>query len=261
MDQLIKNNTIEETLYSLFKPATLRDLESMKLLNRYDTKFIITKSRLADILTKLPSQYQILEIDGKRLFEYQNQYFDTEDLLLYKTHHNGKLNRYKVRYRHYVDVDKFFFELKFKTNKSKTEKTRMQKFGFETHINGGADKLIKDSLGINPDMLQKSLNITYNRITLVNSLSKEKITLDFGLNFDNYKNSKYLEDLAIIEIKVDRLKPHTAFTQLLKEQGIRSMKISKYCLGIILTTPGIKYNRFKEKLLRINQLCEIKHDN
>ncbi len=255
------HTNIEKTLYDVFQPATLDDLESLKLLNRYDTKFVLRKSQLSKILQNLPPQYKILEIDGKRVFEYQNQYFDTDDLWLYNAHHNGKLNRYKVRYRHYVDVDKFYFELKFKTNKSKTEKTRMQKLGFETHINGGADQIVKELLSVDANKLKPKLDIIYNRITLVNKESKEKITLDFGLTFDNKINSKSLDELAIVEVKLDRLKPHTAFTKLLKEQGIRPMKLSKYCLGIILTTPGVKYNRFKEKLLRINQLCEIKHDN
>ncbi len=251
---------IEETLFSLFKPASLKDLESMKLLNRYDTKFVLKKSHLLDILQNLPPQYKILEIDGKRVFEYRNQYFDTDDLLLYKTHHNGKLNRYKVRYRHYVDVDRFYFELKYKTNKRKTEKTRIQKFGFETQINGGADVVVNDKLPINAEDLKPKLDIYYNRITLINTVSKEKITLDYGLTFDNKLNSKTLEELAIVEVKLDRLKPHTDFTLLLKEMGIRPMKISKYCLGIILTTPGVKYNRFKEKLLRINQICDLKYE-
>lgn len=261
MNTTVINTNIEETLYSDLNPATLQDLESLKLLDRYDTKFILKKSQLTDILSNLPPQYKVLEIDGKRVFEYQNQYFDTDDLLLYKTHHNGKLNRFKVRYRHYVDVDRFYFELKFKSNKRKTEKTRIEKRGFETHINGGADLVVNDMLSIDSEMLKPKLDIYYNRITLVNTESKEKITMDFGLTFDNKVNSKTLEELAIVEVKLDRLKPNTAFTGLLKAEGVRPMKISKYCLGIILTTPEVKYNRFKEKLLRINQICDLGYEH
>jgi hypothetical protein len=260
MEKDILNNKLHDKLYSDFEPASLGDLESLKLLNRYDSKYIVKKSQLIDVLTSVVSDYKVLEIDGKRDFEYQNQYFDTKDLMLYNIHHSGKLNRYKVRYRHYVDIDRYFFEMKFKTNKSKTEKTRMNKKGFETSINGGADQIILNSLGISADNLFPTLDISYNRITLMNLESKEKITLDYNLNFDNYNNTKHLEDLAIIEIKLDRLKPHTAFTNILKQQGIRPVKISKYCLGIVLTTPGVKYNRFKEKILYINQLCDLNYE-
>ena len=40
-----------------------------------------------------------LEIDGKRLFNYQTEYFDNENKILFKNHQNGKLNRYKIRFR------------------------------------------------------------------------------------------------------------------------------------------------------------------
>ncbi|XQF91528.1 VTC domain-containing protein (plasmid) [Pseudoalteromonas espejiana] len=60
-------------------------------MNRVDSKFMLPLSFLPELLTHIQGQYRVLDIQGKRLFSYYNQYFDTPELDLYKAHHNGKL--------------------------------------------------------------------------------------------------------------------------------------------------------------------------
>ena len=75
--------------------------------------------------TGLARQYEVLEIDNKRFFKYQNLYFDTDDFFFYHQHHNRNLSRYKVRFRRYVDTNQCYFEVKHKNNKRKTLKSRL----------------------------------------------------------------------------------------------------------------------------------------
>ena len=50
-------------------------------------------------------------------------------MTLYHDHHNGKLNRYKVRRRRYIDTDTEFLEVKLKNNKKRTIKSRIKLSG------------------------------------------------------------------------------------------------------------------------------------
>ena len=63
--------------------------------------------------------YKCVEIENKRVSQYQTLYYDTKDMKLYNEHHNGHLNRYKIRHRTYVDSNLSFLEVKFKNNKGR----------------------------------------------------------------------------------------------------------------------------------------------
>ena len=109
-----------------FKSISLKDLESVSLLRRHDSKFTFHSANLSVLLEKLADKYKILEIGGKRIFCYDNIYYDTNNLLFYNQHHNGKRNRYKIRTRKYLESNQLFFEIKIKNNKDKTIKKRIE---------------------------------------------------------------------------------------------------------------------------------------
>ena len=45
--------------------------------------------------------------------------------------------------------------------------------------------------------------------------------------------------------------------KLIKENGVRPMRVSKYCVGAKLLYPELKNNRFKQKHLHINKINEL----
>ena len=104
----------------------LSEADSVNLMNRVDSKFIFLSSQLPEILSHCIKSYSLLEIMKENLFEYKNTYFDTPKYHFYLTHHNRKLNRKKIRTRSYVNSDKHFLEIKQKTNKGRTVKTRKE---------------------------------------------------------------------------------------------------------------------------------------
>jgi hypothetical protein len=58
---------------------------------------------------------------------------------------------------------------------------------------------------------------------------------------------------VIIELKRDGNVP-SRMTKIMLDQHIKPLKISKYCIGTALTTPGLKKNRFKDKIRRIEKI-------
>ena len=240
-----------------FSTVSLDYLNTINLNNRHDTKYAFKENELPEILWQLKNSYNILEIENKKEFLYENLYFDTPDLFMYNQHHNGKLNRYKIRYRKYFDNRTVFFEIKRKTNKLTTVKNRIKAEKIEEKLSDEAKELIKDSVDIVTDSLSPKLWVRYKRITLLHKEKKEKVTFDKELAFKGMVNGwSYLPGLIVAEIKQDRFCPNSEFIKLMNKHRIREIKISKYATGSIMSYPDIKYNRFKPRLLFINKQCD-----
>lgn len=111
-------------LLERLNPISLKELDSVKLLNRVDRKYIIPVDTLPHVIQLLvKNQYSILEIDGHKSFRYLTTYFDTTDYRFYKDHHNHLTSRIKVRTRTYKENNLHFFEIKMKSN-ARTNKLR-----------------------------------------------------------------------------------------------------------------------------------------
>ena len=230
-----------------FDTISLEKMEKVRLMDRIDTKFIFSSELLPEILEKASANYKILEEKAGSVFTYSNLYFDTPEFDMYTVHHNRHLNRYKVRFREYVDSGIIFLEVKFKNNKRRTIKTRIKQTSFEDTYE--AKNFIS------------SIRNKFNRLTLVHKTVKERITIDTGLQFTG-KNKEYkLPFLAIAEVKHSRLSSQSDFIDLLLDHRIFPQGLSKYLLGVVLAYPGIKYNRYKAKLLTLKQISHGKFNH
>ncbi len=245
-----------ESIISDFQSISLQEVESKNLLDRQDIKFIFKLSQFPNVLKELQKNYNTLEINNNRIFSYKNVYFDTPDFKLYHLHHNGKLNRYKIRRRHYQESNITFFELKYKTNKDQTIKKRFELLENNDYLEPELKNHINDNYNINLNEYQSKLKIDYKRITLVHKEKNEKITLDFNISFINGKSSSNLNKIVVAEIKQNKIFFGTDFSKVMNHYQIKPMTLSKYCTGIALTNPEIKHNRFKSKIIFINKLSE-----
>jgi hypothetical protein len=241
-------------ILSQFKPATLDELESLMLLNRFDTKYILNEESLPEILEILKDDYQVLEIDGNREFSYDNLYYDTKEYFFFSQHHNGKLNRAKLRFRHYIDTNAQFFEIKRHMNNDLTEKTRIPIALNEKKINREIEEKILEKLELNYLEILPKLTVRYNRITLMNKEVPEKVTIDTDLYFKNTINDIALQGLTLLEIKHGCHRSASRLYNILKNMGLHPKSISKYCMGLVMTDSNVKYNRFKSKVLFINKI-------
>lgn len=240
-----------------FYGHSLAEMNKSILMDRVDSKFVVAAELLPRILQESRQDYSLLDIDGVKHSDYSNVYFDTDDFTYYRSHHNGKLNRIKVRHRHYVDSGTAFLEIKFKSNKQRTQKTRMQvSTDPAVAIAESGDFLAQQGIS-QPDKLLPSQVVGYKRLCLVSEKLEERVTLDTRASFvDPQSGCKIvLDDVVIIELKQRRINRQSPFYRLLRSLGVRPQSFSKYCAGVSLTTENrVKTNRFKSD---INKVAKI----
>lgn len=250
------NKELKDALESI-TPISLKELDAVALLDRQDTKYIIHQKHLANFLTEVKDLYNVLTIDNRKVFNYDTLYYDTPDFTLYKHHHNGKINRVKVRFRKYVESALTFFEVKYKIYGTRTVKERTRETDISQSLLPLQRQMIKE-VHFNRNDLISQLWVYYERITLVNKDLSERVTIDLNLRFKHGGNEKSVPNMVIIEIKQNKKSVLMPFIQLMKRHLITPVSISKYCLGIVLTVPNIKYNLFKSKFKRIEKIIETK---
>lgn len=252
-----------EQILQQFAPITLQQMESVKLMNRIDTKYVVTIRQLPVILSMAKTDYYAQDINGVRLATYDTVYYDTDGLDMYLRHHDRQLVRQKIRVRRYVDTDLTFLEIKRKNNKGRTKKKRIEVPGF--NLTGGiigkgkTDITVEDFVAAKSrytwDAISPKLRTAFRRITLVNKAMTERLTIDLDLSWDNRVTGlgKSYSDLVIVELKRDGNVP-SPMLHIMQTLRIHPLKISKYCVGTALTTPFLKQNRFKGKIRRIEKL-------
>lgn len=240
-----------------FDPISLEEMDGVRLMNRTDTKFTFSINQFEEILQTIINDYRILEIEGKRISKYKTLYYDTEDLSLYHKHHNGQLNRHKIRHRTYIETGMGFLEVKLKNNKGRTIKNRIEVSSGMLGIENNFEEFLEKLLPFKPVNLQPSIWVIYDRLTLVNKINPERLTIDLKLEFINGKKNKKLGNLIIAEVKQVN-KKKSPFLSAMKNFHIREGSISKYCMGIALTNESVKKNNFKEK---INHITNLTNDN
>lgn len=227
-------------------------MAAVKLMKRFDTKYILHINRLNSILLKASKSYFIFKVSGNLSRTYTTSYFDTPNFNMYLNHHNGRLNRFKIRQRVYADTKEEFLEVKFKTNKSSTIKQRIK-------VDVNTPAVDKNSFVMNKSPycyndLSLSLTNKFARIMLVSKQFNERVTIDTDLVFLTGSVSKKISNLVIIEQKRSAYNKQTEFTQILQDERIKPIGFSKYCIGMALTKPNIKSNRFKLKLNLLNKI-------
>ena len=241
-------------------------MESVKLMNRIDTKYAVPLSLLPAILEAAQPNYYVQEIEGKRIASYDTMYYDTETLDMYIRHHDRQLVRQKIRVRQYVESDLTFLEIKRKDNKGRTKKKRIAVPGFdlsgETFGNSPRERwsvadFIAAKSNYQWEAISPHLSTKFHRITLVNKAKTERLTIDMDLVWENILTgeSKTYPELVIIELKRDGNVP-SLMTDIMLSHRVHPFKISKYCIGTALTTPGLKRNRFKKKIRLIEKMLK-----
>jgi hypothetical protein len=229
-------------------------------MNRIDSKYLANEEQLGRLLALAQNDYMVQSINGIRQSEYSTQYLDDRFNTMYLNHHNGRLTRQKVRIRTYVDTGDNFFEVKLKNNHGRTKKKRIHLTGADTYVQEGAAEFLEEhgmlSIPLS-DMMPKVAN-HFKRITLVNNAKTERLTIDRYLSFHNVETGldRFMENLVVIEVKRDG-NTYSPIQELLRELRIFPSGFSKYCIGMALTTPGIKRNMFNERIRKIEKLTSI----
>lgn len=247
----------------IFSPITLDEMDSIKLMNRVDTKYLTNEATLAQVLEDAAAAgYRALEADGSQVSPYNSIYFDTPGLRTFLDHRNKHLKRQKIRTRVYVNSGAAFLEIKRKNNKGRTKKKRMAIPVSEMNdfsSDAAATEYLASHSAFTVDQLSPVLSTTFDRITLVNPAKTERITIDKNLVFNNFRTGKRasLLDTVIIEIKQDG-RASSQMKGILLDNRVKPARISKYCVAVTLTDSGSRSGRFKEKVRAIEKIINKK---
>ncbi len=256
------NRSNLDEIINQFQTISLEEMDKVKLMNREDTKFAVPEKKIGQILAGITDHYAILSINNHKISRYSSLYFDTPDKEAYRLHHNGRMNRYKFRYRSYVESGITFFEVKHKSNKGRTIKNRIPKPKILTTLDPTDRDHISEFTPINPQSLEPSIWIYFRRITLVSKTDEERVTIDLDLSFKNVNTGEITEapDLAVFEVKQPRFSRKSVVISKLHHFRVYPVRISKYCLGIISCYgEELRKNGFKKKLLKIAKIIKNDH--
>ncbi|MCX7987652.1 MAG: polyphosphate polymerase domain-containing protein [Bacteroidales bacterium] len=249
-----KIQTQIEQLVSAYSPITLAEMDAVELMNRLDTKYFFTVSNLITVLKEALPYYRILEINGKRQFQYYTRYFDTPEFQLYHDHHNGRLNRYKIRQRRYDVTGKEYFEIKYKNNKGQTLKKRIENTQSEV-FNPNAISFLEKNTPFNAKFFDEVLQNKFIRITLVNKNFTERATLDYALEFASSSQTIQYPQVGILEIKQDFSVRCSPLKEIMHQLHTNPCSLSKYCTGVVSLYPRqVKANAFKPTILKLHNL-------
>lgn len=247
------------------KPISLQEMSAVKMMNRIDTKFLLSKAQLLTAFAMIRDGYMVQTIGGEAIAPYHTLYFDTPDVAMYTMHHNRKLHRQKLRVRQYRQNNTTFFELKDKNNRGKTEKTRIpvavERFNDCLTLPEVGDFVANNTPYTVGGLLPQVEN-HFNRITLANNARTERVTIDSDISFFNHATglgNDTMTDLVVIEVKQNpSLRADSRIVAVLQQLRIQPKRVSKYCLGTVLTNPDAKYNRYKDKLRYIEKQLKVK---
>ena len=244
-------------------PITLEEMESVKLLNRIDTKYLTNEATLEKILRDASrAGYRALEAEGSKISPYDSVYFDTDGMKMYLDHHDKRLVRQKVRTRSYVNSGDAFLEIKRKNNKGRTSKKRTSILLSELNdfrSDPAATAYLAKHSAFTADQLSPALETMFKRMTLVNADRTERLTIDTCLCFKNFRTGREasLRDAVIIELKQDG-RASSQMKGILLDHRVKPARVSKYCIAVTLTDPDIKSGRFKPKVRAIEKVINNK---
>ena len=241
---------------SSFSQISLEEMDNVRLMNRTETKYVMSVSRIPDILTRMNGDYKVLGINGVKNFSYYTTYLDTANYLFFNQHITGKLSRNKVRYRKYETTGNSFLEVKMKTNKNRTVKWRIENnIAPDGKCDAAAYEFINKHVPERPLVLKPALINTFMRITMVGIEISERITLDYNITFsDPDGRETRLPSVAVIEVKKDRFTDRSRITGILKASSVYPTGFSKYCIGNAVLNDLLRKNILKSKLLMINKI-------
>jgi hypothetical protein len=243
-------------LLDTFEPITLAQMDDVALLDRSEIKYVLPQSLLSPVLAELRDAYRVLVVAGQPFSRYRTLYFDTADLALYRRHHAGAPNHYKVRAREYVDSCAAFLEVKHKVGGRHTIKSRIPTDGLVTALTFQAADFLADTCPYMPDELVACLWNHYTRITLVSKQRAERITLDLNLAYIRGAERASLPGIVVAEVKYRGAPSASEFARLMRARHVRGTSFSKYCMGVSWLFPNVKHNKFKAKQRLVARLAQ-----
>lgn len=239
-----------------YRQITLKELKNSdaSLMSRKESKYLMTFDQCLELISGLSDDYMVLDVDDCKMSGYETEYYDDESFTSYHQHHNGKSNRFKLRFRHYLSSDERYIEVKEKRNTGDTIKKRIDITNLSDITEEEFDKFLRTTFPYDYHTYHPVISVEYMRLTLVSKKMNERITLDFDLSFRSNEETHSFPAVVIGEVKRDKSVTSSGALTHIRTLGIRERSFSKYCIGISLIYKDLKHNRFKPNLLFLSKI-------
>ncbi len=239
-----------------FEAVSPELLARRELLQRTDTKYLLPRRALPELLGCLERDYRVLYAGEQPSALYLTQYLDTPAFRLFHDHRRGKRVRFKVRLRHYPDRSLSYLEVKGKSASGGTRKWRRPLAFLCDQLSPDDLKFVSGQVPLDGSTLAPSLDNQFRRITLVGVELPERITLDMDLRFASGERSHALSGVLVVEVKQPRFSRRSPILQALARCRALPASASKYCVGTMLLRPELRHNRLRPTLARIERVCQ-----
>jgi hypothetical protein len=237
-------------LASLLSPVSLEALNrKAPMLTRLDNKYVLHQRVLEQAGEAIGRHFDVLEIGARRAFTYETCYFDDAELRCYHDHRQGRRQRFKVRVRRYPDDNLCFVEVKLKDKRGVTVKRRLaiapSQYGrldelAMQHVLHSHHELYGRELARS---LAPTLEVRYERMTLVAKDGGERLTIDRRLEF-SAGSRWHVADPELLIVETKSRNGNGVADRILRAQHQHpTAHCSKYCVGMNLT--GVVQNRNK----------------
>jgi hypothetical protein len=239
-----------------FSGISLEEVQNADLMQRKDRKYLFGYRLVPDLLRAVADHYRILEIEGRRIHNYQTLYYDTPNLDMYRLHHSGRVNRHKIRFRKYGGSESIYLEVKKKDARGVTIKNRIQTENRNAVILSREEEFLSLYTPYEDVKMVPVLENSFNRITLVNRDQTERVTLDYHLWFSSHRidGSLELPGISISEIKFRDHLSCSRFHETLRQARVIPRRFSKYCIGMAMLESDLKQNLFKERVRQVRKI-------
>jgi hypothetical protein len=224
--------------------------EKAELQTRVDRKYVLPRSAAVALMNRLDPATRVLEIDGRRTFNYQSVYFDTPDLVSFRLTAQRRRRRFKIRTRTYVDSALCFLEVKTEGYRGGTVKSRLPYHQADEETVTPGRWFVDSVLGERPDLtFAPTLLTRYRRTTLFQPAGDSRATVDVDLGWTDVDGRDLqLPDVAIIETKTGAAV--SPIDRLLWSAGYRPARISKYATGLAALRPELPAAPWRRTLRR-----------
>lgn len=241
--------------FGALEPIGLDELVARaSLLARVDRKYILPAADLPFVVGGLPAGVRVLELGGRREFDYRSVYFDTPDLDSYLATARRRSHRFKVRIRSYLDSGEDFLEVKTRGGRGVTVKHRVPHQGGRGRLGPAGCAYAEDVLataGVRCDTVRfrPALTTHYRRTTLFVATPGSRVTVDTALGWALPDGTRTeLPGRVIVETKSGRAASDV--DRLLWSMGHRPCAVSKYGTGLAALRPDLPANHWHPVLRR-----------
>lgn len=226
-------------------------LAEAALQTRVDRKYMLTPDQFQELARRVGTTFKVLDIDGRRVFGYESVYFDTQRLDLFRAHRQGRRRRYKARVRTYLDTGACMFEVKLKGRRGETVKHRLPyRIEDRERLNDDAAeflaKLLHEEYGEQLPGLEPAAITTYSRVTFVDLVAGARLTCDVDLVCSRGQRRARGSDMILVESKCAGA--GSAADEALRQMGVRSISVSKYCVAVTLLDRTLAANKWNRTL-------------